>query len=92
MQLKNVLREESERHGRDEEYEKSMVAGPFNTPPQWGGCCQHRICLVGCRAKDACASGKAWRLAPDSNACHHCKACIPILSVDIFLENCMAGV
>ena len=26
-----------------------MVAVPFNTPPQWGGCCQHRICLVGCR-------------------------------------------
>ena len=26
-----------------------MVAVPFNTPPQWGACCQHRICLVGCR-------------------------------------------
>lgn len=34
---------------------------------------------------------KARRLAPDPSACHHCKACIPILSFNIFLESCMAG-
>ena len=48
--------------------------------------------LQGKQAKDACASGKARRLAPDSSACHHCKACIPILSFNIFLGKCMAGV
>ena len=34
--LKNVLRKETERHRKDEEYEKSIVAVPFDTPPQWG--------------------------------------------------------
>ena len=33
---KDCLRKETRRHGNDEEYGKSMVAVPFNTPPQWG--------------------------------------------------------
>lgn len=34
--LKNVSRKETERHRKDEEYEKCIVAVPFHTPPQWG--------------------------------------------------------
>ena len=36
MPLKNILREETERHEEHEEYEESRVAVPFSTPPQWG--------------------------------------------------------
>ena len=88
--LKNVLRVESVRHRKDEEYERFIVAVPFHTPPQWGAVVSivSALLVAGKAGEGRLRQREVRRLAPNSSARHHCKPCITTQSFNIFLYSC----
>ena len=88
--LKNVLRVETVRHRKDEEYERFIVAVPFHTPPQWGAVVSivSALLVAGKAGEGSLRQREVRRLAPDSSACHRCKPCITTQSFNMFLDSC----
>ena len=86
--LEIVLRKETEKHRKDEEYEKCIVAVPFHTPPQWGAV----VSIVSALLVAGEAGEGSLRQRETSAACARFLCLPPLQCFSMSLDNSIATV